>query len=298
MWAACAALAACAPPVDAVDPDAGAPPEPDAGAAVLAPPALAPRAALPPALGYHGGHVMAGTNTLYFIWYGTWSWWGPYDTTTILYDFASHLGGSPWFGINTGYYDRFGGRVKNELRVGAMAVDPYDHGTYLDGTSTMLGVVQASTDNGVLPLDPNGIYVVVASGDVSDPWVCRSACAWHDHGPIHGKDVKVVFLNDTSRCTNVCPIYGPSPNGNGMADMMVTYLAHEVAETVSDPAISAWYNQEGTSRIENGDRCAWNFGAWYQLANGAAANMWLYDRYYLVQQLWVNENPGWCAMSW
>jgi hypothetical protein len=256
-----------------------------------------PGAALPPTLAYHYGHVMGGTPTVYFIWYGTWSYWGPTDATTILTDFVRDASDSAWFSINAGYSDRFGDVVSGELGIGAMATDPYDHGKYLSGMPAMLGVVQASIDNHVLPLDPNGIYVIAASGDVSDPWVCNGACAWHNHGTIHNTDVKVVFLNDTSRCAQSCPIYTPSPNGNPVADMLAMYLGHELSETVTDPKLSGWYNQSSTSKIENGDRCAWQFGKTFQLPNGAKANVMLRDRYFYMQELWVNSNPGYCTLD-
>ena len=53
---------------------------------------------------YNGGPVMNqpnGTN-VYFIWYGNWSG----DTSKeILTDFLQRIGGSPYFNINTTYYD-------------------------------------------------------------------------------------------------------------------------------------------------------------------------------------------------
>src|SRR4051812_46420770 len=53
-------------------------------------------------INYHGGPVILGTTNVYYIWYGNWS-----DNTamTILPDLASNLGGSPYFNINTTYYN-------------------------------------------------------------------------------------------------------------------------------------------------------------------------------------------------
>ena len=51
---------------------------------------------------YHGGPVILGTTNVYYIFYGNWAGsTGP----TILQNFASNIGGSEYFNINTTYYD-------------------------------------------------------------------------------------------------------------------------------------------------------------------------------------------------
>jgi hypothetical protein len=62
---------------------------------------------------------------------------------------------------------------------------------------------------------------------------------------------------------------------------------------VTDPEINAWYDARGQ---EIGDKCAWKFGSTYRLPNGGLANVKLGDRHYLLQQLWVNQGGGRCAM--
>src|SRR4051812_2073082 len=47
-------------------------------------------------IGYHGGPVILGTTHVYYIWYGNWA---ANTATTILTDFASSVGGSPYFNI-------------------------------------------------------------------------------------------------------------------------------------------------------------------------------------------------------
>src|SRR5690349_8294930 len=51
---------------------------------------------------YHGGPVLLGTVNVYYIWYGNWSG----DTAVpILTSLAQNIGGSPYFNINTTYFD-------------------------------------------------------------------------------------------------------------------------------------------------------------------------------------------------
>jgi len=61
---------------------------------------------------YHGGPVMLGTTTVYYIWYGDWS---GNSATTILTDFAQNIGGSPYYNINTTYTDGTNARVSNSV---------------------------------------------------------------------------------------------------------------------------------------------------------------------------------------
>jgi len=52
-------------------------------------------------ISYHGGPLVLGTTNVYYIWYGNWS---GNSATTILTDFASNIGGSSYYNINSTYY--------------------------------------------------------------------------------------------------------------------------------------------------------------------------------------------------
>ena len=85
-----------------------------------------------------------------------------------------------------------------------------------------------------------------------------------------------------------------SPNGNAGADGMASIIAHELEEAVTDPQLNAWYDRRG---YENADKCAWTFGQTYTAPNGSLANVKLGSRDYLIQQNWVNDQGGYCAMK-
>ena len=74
---------------------------------------------------------------------------------------------------------------------------------------------------------------------------------------------------------------------------MISVLAHELSETATNPLGNAWYRD--VDLAENGDLCAWDFGATFPSPNGAAANHMLNGRYYLLQSMWTNKDGGFCA---
>jgi hypothetical protein len=61
---------------------------------------------------------------------------------------------------------------------------------------------------------------------------------------------------------------------------MVTVVAHELEEAVTDPDLNGWV---GASGVENGDACVWTFGDTYP-SGGGQANMHLGSRDFLVQR--------------
>jgi hypothetical protein len=75
---------------------------------------------------------------------------------------------------------------------------------------------------------------------------------------------------------------------------MVSVLAHEIDEAVTDPDLNAWYDATG---YENADKCAWTYGTTYKATNGAVANVRIGTRDYLVQQNWKAGATQGCALA-
>jgi len=242
-------------------------------------------------ISYHGGPVILGTANVYYIWYGNWS---GNTATTILTDLANSIGGSPYFNINTSYYNGAGTHVSNSVHYAGSTIDNYSQGTSL-GDAQVQAVVSSAISSGRLPKDTNAVYFVLTSSDVNETsGFCTQYCGWHTRGTISGSDIKYAFIGNPDRCPSACEAQTTGPNGNAGADGMASIIAHELEEAVTDPDLNAWYDQRGE---ENADKCAWTFGATY-LANGAAANMKLGTRDYLIQQNWVNASGGYCAKSY
>jgi len=245
-------------------------------------------------ISYHGGPLLnstSGTN-VYYIWYGGWS---GNTATTILTSFAQSIGGSPYFNINTTYYDGSGKHVTNAVNYKSSTTDAYSQGTSF-GDSGVQAIVASAISSGRLPLDTNAVYFVLTSSDVNETsGFCTQYCGWHTHGTISGADIKYSFVGNPDRCPSACEAQTTSPNGNAGADGMASIVAHELEEAVTDPDLNAWYDTRGR---ENADKCAWTFGTESTASNGSKYNVVLGGNEYLIQRNWVNASGGYCAMSY
>jgi hypothetical protein len=226
----------------------------------------------------HGGPII-GTPTIYIIWYGNWNQGNGSDTPAgqqIVRDFASSIGGSPYFAINTTYNG-----VSGSVAYGGDTTDSYSRGTRLRDAD--IRTIVDSAIPGRLPYNKNGVYFVLTSSDVSEQsGFCTRYCGWHTAGTATDGHIRYSFVGNANRCLNACAAQSVGPNGNAGVDGMISVIAHELEEATTDPDLNAWYDSSGA---ENADKCAWTFGHFqYQTANGAWANMRLGSRDYLIQR--------------
>jgi len=245
---------------------------------------------------YHGGPLMgvvgASPVSAYYIWYGNWS---GNTATTILTDLMQNIAPSPYYNINTTYYNGSGAHVVNSVTYGGSTNDNYSRGTSLSD-SAIQAIVSDAITSGRLPNNTSGIYFVLTSADVTaSSGFCTSYCGWHTYGTIAGSNIKYSFVGNPDRCPSACAAQTVSPNGNAGADGMASIIVHELEEAVTDPNINAWY---AGRYQENADKCAWTFGTTTTLPSGAKYNMTLGSRNYLIQQNWVNDAGGYCAKSY
>jgi len=241
---------------------------------------------------YHGGPLILGGTNVYYIWYGNWS---GNSATTILTDLAGKIGPSPYFNINTTYYDGSSTHVTNLVTYAGSTTDNYSQGTALSDADIQ-SVVSNAISSGKLQRDTKGVYFVLTSADVNETsGFCTQYCGWHTHGTISGSDIKYSFVGNPDRCPSACEAQTTSPNGNAGADGMASIISHELEEATTDPDLNAWYDRRGQ---ENADKCAWTFGTTSTASNGSLYNMTLGTRQYLIQRNWVNASGGFCAQSY
>jgi hypothetical protein len=259
---------------------------------------------------YHNGPVLTGTINVYPIWYGCWSEaCGNADSTQtifVLADFMSTLGSTPYFQINSTYPNSSGIAPSGGILYAGGDVDPYQsHGFELTATDVE-GIIADQVLGSRLPLDPSGVYLVLASPNVSSQALgfCTAVNTppYHGVGEVLGTQFRYGFVGDPKRCPTLeAPQFVatdgtllPTPNSNLAGDSMAAKIAHVLNTIVTDPSGGAWYDRYG---LENADKCQGTFGQTYTVANGARANIRLGQRDFLLGQNWVNDRRGRCALS-
>lgn len=244
---------------------------------------------------YHKGPLMSSP-TVYVIWYGNWQQTNKYDNAAgqqIVRDFLNAIGGSPYLVINSSL--SIGTNVvTGNVSFGGETTDTGSQGKVL--SNLKIGrVVTNAIVSGALPSDANGVYFVLTSSDIVDAsGFCTRYCGFHSHGVLSGTDIKFAFVGNAGRCIRLCtPQPVLSPNGNAAVDGMVSIIAHELSEAITNPdGRTGWFDLRHS---ENADKCAWTYGHHqYHAANGAWANMgwdyvdgnggFLYHRDFLIQR--------------
>jgi hypothetical protein len=245
-------------------------------------------------MGYHNGQIMLGTQDVYFIFYGN---WGDPSTSTnanILTDLVGGLCARPYTDIWKAYTDAAGRSANGCFIMSLPIVDAYSHGTTLSDAD-VADVAKRQLDNGALPEDPFGIYIVAASADVTESsGFGTTYCAWHGRFVHGGIPLNLGFIGLPDQAAAACAPFGVGPNGTVGADAAASHLAGMLSDHTTDPGFAGWYDRLG---LEMADKCVWTFGTTYTAPNGAKANVHLGARDFLLQQLWVpGKNGGACGL--
>jgi hypothetical protein len=204
-----------------------------------------------PLMTYHGGKIMPTAVTQVILWGPSWS------NATFAADKITGL--DSWYvGHSNSNY--------------AKTVDEYtgSNGT-VGPTNTHLGhVVDLSTASGggktstilaevckaVPNPDPSGNGYYAVYSDVKRGHA--GYCAWHSAGTCGGVSVQFAFFFNLDGDAGCDPQDTSGQHSQGLA-ALASVTAHELSEARSDPASpAAWYDGSGE---ENGDKCAWTFGA-------------------------------------
>ena len=260
---------------------------------------------------YHNGPVLTGAKSIYLIYYGCWGgancgFSDDLQTMDLMFQFLITYGSSPYAQINSTYTDDSGQPAASVFALGGISIEnSYSHGFELK-KADITSIITEQVNSFRLPQDPNGIYVIVTTADISANEIgfCTpGAPPHHGIGIVNGALVNYIFLGHPKRCPSAAgPQFspsGPTPNNSYGGDVLVANLARALNGQVTNPRGNGWYDRYG---LENADKCQDalgnpSFGQTYLTANGARANVRFGDRDYLIPQNWVNDRRGRCAMS-
>jgi hypothetical protein len=212
--------------------------------------AARPRQPANPNMTFHGGKIMTTYVSKAIFWGPRWA-----DATFV----GDKISGLDTF--HAGYANSNYAATSNEYTGtnGQVGSTGTHLGSVIDTTTATGGnnpsAILAEVCRTIVP-DPSGngyypVYTDVRRGRTG-------YCAWHSAGTCGGTLVQFAFFFDLDGDPGCDPQDARNVHSQGLA-ALANVSAHELSEARTDPASpGAWYDSSGN---ENGDKCAWSFGA-------------------------------------
>jgi len=263
-------------------------------------------------ISYHGGPLLTSATKVAAVYWSSSVIYtgGPTPGTTgsgsgdgsLVGYFLNHIGGSPYFNINSTYYNSAGTHVANVVSYTQFYANntsvPASGASVSD--AAMLSMLQTAFNTGKLTYDSGTLYNIFTKGTVNlGGGFGTQYCAYHSWGTVTvggvARTVLYSAMPDDYAKPSACSSGLAAANGDPHADAEVSVLVHEIEETTTDMNGNAWYDSVGN---ENADKCAWNYGSTFTTASGGVANVTLGSKSFLIQQNWVNSGTGGCRISW
>ncbi|CAF2942636.1 unnamed protein product [Rotaria sp. Silwood2] len=197
--------------------------------------------------------------TLFYVqYYGSWTT----TQTDIVNTFISTIGSTSWFNIQKSYYYQdtpTSSKVNTTgpLTLGSTTTDNYSYGSQLTG-SNIPRIIHNRIKSGELENDLQGIYLLLSSSDVKENYssnasFCTNYCGYHSAFSVESSTYIYGFIGNPQESIGSCSVYNHlvSPNGDVGVDAMLSPMAHEIVEAMSDPLLDAWLDSKGS---ENADK--------------------------------------------
>jgi hypothetical protein len=253
----------------------------------------------------HGGPTMT-TNSTYAIY------WNPsgysqslpsgYDTLVNRYftDVAADSGktsnvyytATQYSGIN--YSSHFNGSGLDTNPLPANGCSAYSGVSKCLTTSQLEAEVSSYVTSHGLPKGPTVQYFLFTAPGVGscDGSQCAYTyyCAYHSWTGSGSSEIiwaNQPYVENVSGCDA-----GHHPNSLP-GDAVLNVVSHEHNEAITDENGNAWYDRRG---YENGDKCAWSWGAWLGGSGSTVYNQMINGNHYTLQLEYSNADRG-CVQS-
>ena len=202
---------------------------------------------------YDGGPVPTVPVDMNFIWYGAWT---GNTATAILPRLIDDLNGSTYIHTLSSFVSPATSQVPTETTnmSGNCFIDSSSSVTLwkaasLDGTVGATGaasiesiVAAAIATNGLT--DPNALYFVLTAPSIFVSGFDTQFCGWHNTTSSGSfPATQFGFIGAPAGFGSGCHVSvqrSAGINGNFAADAMASVIAHDLIETITDPALRSW----------------------------------------------------------
>jgi hypothetical protein len=200
-------------------------------------------------MAWHGGAIMTTAVTQAIFWGRNWgnsSFVG--DKISGLDTWHNGFGNSN-YSATSDEYTGVNGQVTSATSYSGHFVDTSPAPSHAPAASTILAEVCKVITNPV----SNGYYAVYTDTLRGN----AGYCAWHSYGSCGGVPIQFAFFFDLDGDPGCDPQDSSGLHSPGLA-ALANVSGHELSEARTDPRGGGWYDSSGE---ENGDKCAWTFGA-------------------------------------
>ncbi len=264
-----------------------------------------------PAFGYDRGSVMHSYTVYLIFWLPPGKHFEPQGNDNrfkgLVERYFQDIGGSDLYNIVTQYWDYEHGPMQNSVTLAATYIDthPYPHkGTTSDPLTDQDvrdEIAQVTVVKGWKPSPTTGFFVLTAYGinECGSSDSCTFSrngegfCAYHSYTGINPSPTIYAYIPVVPGC-DYLPTFSthPSPNGDPLADAVISSISHEHFESATDPLLDGWFSD--TSREgEMADLCVDHYGA----VRSDGSNVTLsHGNRYIVQAEWSLAD-GTCVLG-
>jgi len=240
---------------------------------------------------YNGGGILTGDTTVNLVVYG----WGASSPTVqpIFHSFISNIDQSVWWDITQEYHDASFHYPANVHLGQVLTIDSSQYGTSLDQ-----GLIETIARRGPQQGGNNVNFVLTGPGIAVDGFGTRN-CGWH----ANRGSFLFGFIGDAQNVPG-CLDSVVQFRGDHFVGGMLSVLAHELTETVTDPYVGSGWREPGpqtnTTGRENADMCAWSYSGVQQDSFGSY-NQSFGGEHYMIQDNYLlvgfTYHPNNCAHS-